>query len=132
MIIKPIDSTESDEWMKCTKLRGRILCGVCIEMDTPHMKEIIGKGKPSTENRKGEPDEWTFQLSRPVKLDFRNVITSYLEGKSGGKLKLQMMVRGHHRRQPYGPGRTKFKWIHIEPYWKGDKSAPIAERSYDM
>jgi len=128
-------SKEMEEWMQhSSKIHGRILCGVCIEMDTPHLSEAIARGptrSPGVDKR-GKPTRWIFELSRPVKVDLRQAVRSYMSGTGKGKLALQCLVRGHHKQQPYGPGSKSRKWIHVEPYWRGDEDSPIALRTHEL
>jgi len=122
----------SDDWLR-ERLFGRLIVGVCIEM-TKHRptpdNEAFGKRPPS--RARGLPTSWTFRLTRPVELDARPAIKDWLGGKRGGKLTLQSMVHGHHKMQPCGAGRPERKWIHIEPYWRGDPDAPIAQRPHKL
>jgi hypothetical protein len=47
------------------------------------------------------------------------------------KLKYKTLVRGHYRRQPYGPGRSLRKIIWIEPFERGKKNVgPIFGHNY--
>lgn len=64
-----------------------------------------------------------------VRVDCRSWVGDYVAG-NGTKVGVQFLVRGHHKRQVCGRGRVDRKWIHIEPYWKGDRDAPIAQRTH--
>jgi len=121
------------------KLLGRLLVGLCLELDTLPARERIAAGplQPSRKKKSRRPKDtppanWTFQVTRPVKVDVRDVVVSYVTGETHGKLSLQQCVRGHHKRQAYGPGFKDRKWIHIEPYWRGDPDSPIALRAHEL
>jgi hypothetical protein len=128
------------------KLLRRLLLNAIIETDRPLLREEIGKGRPvgrpagkpegkkHKDKRKKQKDEsvtvgaWNIVLRRDVKLDVRGWVTEYVKG--GGKSPLvQTLVRGHQKRQPYGPNHSLRKWIHIEAYWRGPEDAPVVVRS---
>lgn len=53
--------------------------------------------------------------------------------RTGAKLKVRFIVRGHFRRQLCGVGRLNYKTIWIKPFWKGPKSMSEAlTRTYDV
>ncbi len=115
------------------RLFGRLLLGACIELDQPKHRIVISNGPlPARARlaRSPEPKAWTFQLTRDVRVDCREWVTSYLSGKEGKSASIQSLVRGHHKRQPCGPEGKDRKWIHVEPYWRGPEDAPIAVRSH--
>lgn len=108
-------------------LLGRLILGLCAELDAPHTRDQIGdRAKRLLEPRTGPPKIWVTKVTRSVAFDLRPAVLRYLSGASGGTLSLQHVVRGHWKRQPHGAGRTARKWIHVEPYWRGDMNSPIA------
>ncbi len=114
-------------------LVGRLIVGLCIEFDTPHLRDCIARGPKNQQgfNRRGEPTSWTFTLGRPTRADLTEAVRAYVGGSgTSGKLKIQHMVRGHRKRQVCGPDGTERQWIHVEPYWRGDPDAPIAVRPH--
>jgi len=46
-------------------------------------------------------------------------------GDSGQKMNYRELIPGHWKMQPYGPNNSLRKYIHIDPYWRGPKDAPI-------
>lgn len=114
-------------------LLGRLILGVCIEMTrhrpSPDNESYLCRSKGSG---RGLPTSWVFRLTRPVKVDTRAAVKEWLGGQRGGKLSMQSMVHGHHKLQPCGPGNADRKWIHVEPYWRGDPDAPIAVRPHEI
>lgn len=114
---------------------GRLVFGVCAEMDAPSYRELIVIGPPPTPpQKKGRrrvwPTAWNFKIVRDVKLDLRSWVISFLSGAEGKKKQVQSLIRGHHKRQVWGTGRLLRKWIHIEPHWRGGEKDPIAVRSH--
>ncbi len=132
------ESGNSDTMAKSARRSLGMAChlalGIMLELDTPKMREQIGRGAPNKSKRRPgvEPKAWTFTLSRDVKVDVREAVRTYCLGGSGKSPTVQVLVRGHHKRQACGPGLSERKWIHIEPYWRGPEDAPIGVRSHVM
>jgi hypothetical protein len=126
----PID----DEEDRVAALLGRLVINVCLAMSNPeNVRAPKAKNKPrsSIKQRDGAPDIRTFQLGKPIELDCREVIREYvLHGskKARGGPSVQVLVRGHWKRQFHGAGRVDRKMIWIEPYWRGPEDAPILAR----
>ena len=122
-------------------LIGRLLLGVMIEVDNPDHRERIRRGppspstKPSNPRGRGlEPRTWTVEIRRDVRVDLRRWVREQIEGKTLGRPgkapSVQVLVRGHHKRQRCGPHGMERRWIHIEPYWRGPLDAPIGVREH--
>lgn len=120
--------------LRFNRLLGRLIAGICIELDQPKHVTIISNGPPKGKRpgRTGPPKSWTFTLGRDVRVDCREWVTRYLNGDDGTPLGVQSLVRGHHKRQAHGPSRSLRKWIHVEPYWRGPDDAPIVTRSHQL
>ena len=110
----------------------RVLVGMLLYMNTPRTHERIEV--ETTERRKlkkargGElPSLWAVKLSRPVKIDCRQWVRDYY-AKGGSSPSVQSLIRGHWKRQPFGPGMSERKWMFISPYWRGKSTDPIAVR----
>lgn len=133
----PFKSTERDEEAeRVMKLLGRLLLGCMIELDSDEHKKRVSRGPNASAtdslHRGGKiPSSWVFQIKRDVKVDVRAFVRDYVE-KGGKSLSVQCLVRGHRKRQPYGPKGSLRKWIHVEPYWKGPEDAPVALRSHKL
>lgn len=133
----PFNSDVRDpEVERIVQLLGRLLLGAMIEIDDESFKQRIERGPSSSaldhEHRKGKvPSTWNFIVKRDVKVDVRSYVREYAE-KGGRGLSVQCLVRGHRKRQPYGPKGSLRKWVHIEPYWKGPENAPIALRKHKV
>jgi len=50
--------------------------------------------------------------------------------RSGCKLEIRQYVRGHKKRQPFGPKRTERREIFIAPYWRGPEDGPEGGSRY--
>lgn len=72
----------------------------------------------------------TFKLCRSVAVDARQTVADYVSGHSSRVATVRSLVRGHWKQQSCGERGTQRKLIHIEPYWRGDESLPIAVRSH--
>jgi hypothetical protein len=113
-------------------LIGRLIVGVCVELDSP-LGDSAKSSRPSMHRTKrGEPTPWTFKLTRDVRVDVRQAVSDYACGIRRSSPTVQVLVRGHHKRQPHGKGGLLRKWVHIEPYWRGPEDAPIGVRSHRL
>lgn len=110
---------------------GRLVLGCCIELDGVKPERPSAGASRSARGRKGdEPTAWKFVLGRNVRSDCRDWVRGYLSGDRTNRVGVQTLVRGHHKRQPCGPGGVDRKWIHVEPYWRGPEDAPIPIRKH--
>lgn len=114
------------------RLLINLIVGVCIEMSRNENRsavECIGSMRNSVippQYRKDVP----FVLGRSVKVDVRDAVRAYAEGKQTSGHGVRTLVRGHHKRQPCGFKSMERKWIHVEPYWRGPEDAPVIVRSH--
>jgi hypothetical protein len=115
------------------ELLMRLLIGCILEMDSPRAREGVRTSaiarKKSREDKR--PTAWSFELKRDVKVDCRSWVRDYVSS-GGTSPSVRSLVRGHQKRQRYGPGGALRKWIHIEPYWKGPLDGPIAVRAHKI
>ena len=117
-------------------LGKRLVAGLLLAMqetsdvrvrDIPERAGGYRKGQ----REEGEPAHRMVVVGRPIKIDCREGIESYLRtGKAtrGGRPGLpvvQWIVRGHYRHQACGVGRLGRKLLWIRPFWKGKADAPI-------
>jgi len=89
------------------------------------------RAKKRKKTLKTSPTIWF--VGREVKLD-RKVIeeAKTLITRKKWQVKSRFTVRGHWRRQPYGPGKKKIKRIWIKPHWKGPKGARRLSHLYTV
>ena len=132
-IVKAESVAELGDTAKCDatgNLVARLVLGVCMEMTTSAYKGGSLRPQPvKRDGRTGEPQTWTFKLSRDVKVDCRAAVRDYCAGITHSAPSVQSLVRGHWRQQPCGKGRAERRNIFVEPYWRGPEGAPIALRS---
>lgn len=134
----------SDEVAPLLPFLARLLLGCMIEMDHPERKAEIAERETARDasekqrggkKKSGPPSAWSFELKRDVRVDLRDWVREQVArgaGGGGGKRMsaVRILVRGHHKRQPYGIGGLLRKWIHVEAYWRGDDAAPVGVRSH--
>lgn len=121
------------------RLLGRFLLNMIIEVDSPSYRNEIGRGPPRTSApKKGGrdkgalPSTWVVEVRREVKLDARAWVADYVRS-NGTSPSVQTLVRGHRKRQVYGPRSMSLRrWIHVEPYWRGPEDAPVVARTMVM
>jgi len=131
-----VELTDQDE--RVTSLIGRLIINVCLTMNDPSMVKEIGKSsKKSTPPRRrpGElPAVRTFQIGKPITMDFRNEVQTYVRYGTAARrqINIQVLVAGHFKHVVHGKGRQLRRWQWIEPYWKGDVEAPILIRPHKI
>lgn len=116
-----------------TELLGRLFVGLCAELNGhPLGLPVRHDGKGTKRRRHPFPRTHVFKLTRDVKLDVRAAVLAYARGERSQAPSVQVLVRGHWKRQPHGTGGTLRRLIHVEPYWRGPEDAPIGVRSHQM
>lgn len=124
-----------DRDQRVNLLISRLIVGVCLAMSSPTAAKKVGKGHRQDLRQReagAEPMVRVFQLGKPLNLDCRPALSDYVEGHKTTKLSVQLLVRGHWKRQPYGPKASLRKWMWREPYWRGPEDAPILQRPHVM
>jgi hypothetical protein len=119
---------------RASALIGRLVANSCLAMSDPTNlkapRPMSAKAKAKAQKR-GEPTVTTYVLGKPIKLDCRQVVAAYGRGERQAP-SVQVLVRGHWKRQPCGPRRVDRKVIHVEPYWRGPEDAPINVREVHL
>jgi len=123
-------------------LIGRLIISMCMALSDPDnyrkktckkQRKKYGKRLSQKFKRPDLPEVQTFVIGKPTKINCRDAIVEYAEGKTNrNSPTLRFLVRGHWRWQPYGPGKKMRKRIPIEPYWKGPDGAKILTRTILM
>jgi opacity protein-like surface antigen len=112
-------------------LVGRLLVGVCMEMDGRPNEASSSRGGSSKRKRASDqPTIRRYVLRRDVKVNLVQQVRDFVSGRVATSPTVQSLIRGHWKRQAHGPGGTERKWIHVEPYSRGPEDAPIAVRSH--
>jgi len=116
---------------------ARLILNTCLAFSDPLNVREVGKGhtkKASVSLARAAlepPPHRLFELGRPVTVDCREYVRSYVTGDRA-RLAVRLLVRGFWRNQPHGPGRELRRQQWIEPYWKGDVGAPILLRPHEL
>jgi hypothetical protein len=115
-------------------LLARLVINTCVAMTDSDNVRTIGKHRrASSEGSRRfskEPELRTYRVGKPIQLDVRPALTSYIRGETRNSPTVQFLVRGHWRDQACGPKLSRRKTIWIEPFWKGDPEAPINVRAH--
>lgn len=117
----------------------RLVVGLCLSMSDPdNVRErplVPGKLRKPTKRKNPRPTFRFFTVGIPTSVDCRAAVRAYAAGvepKPGKALALQMLVRGHWKRQHHGERNAKVKIIWVQPYWRGPDTAPILTRPHVM
>lgn len=116
---------------------ARLVAGLLLSLQhRENFKDRYYPYKPGKPGRQSEePAHRDVIVGRPIKVDCRASVARYIEhgvGNKSGKHApptVQVLVRGHYRRQVCGVGRSERKVIWIEPFWRGPDDAPILART---
>lgn len=127
-----------EEEDRVAALLGRLIINICLAMSNPeNVRAPKAKNSPhsSVKRRDGAPEVRTFQLGKPIALDCREAIKDYVlngpkKTRKGGTPSVQVLVRGHWKRQFFGEKRAQRRTIWVEPYWRGPEDAPILARPH--
>lgn len=124
---------------KVEVLVGRLIVALCLMRSDPaQFKERQEVYKPvEYRNKKkapqGAPNYRVFVDARPIEVDVRPALHSYLKGERNALPSVRTLVSGHLKLQPHGPHNSLRKLIWREPYWsRGLEGAPIAKRTVDI
>ena len=124
---------EESAVQRCVVMAKRLVAGLLLNLQHPPtftIKKI--EARPKSKHREAEPEHRIVTVGKPLEIDCREAVAEYIEhGKKGrkhGPPTVQVMVRGHYRRQVCGVGRMERKVIWIEPFWRGPEAALIQTR----
>jgi hypothetical protein len=113
-------------------LAKRLVAGLLLAMQ--HVDNFKSKTYPAREKRRDgrvaeEPAHRVVMVGKPISVDCRPAVADYLASgskrKNGAPPSVQVIVRGHYKRQVVGVGRKGRKVIWVQPYWRGPDGAPI-------
>jgi hypothetical protein len=122
-----------DEDAKLALLASRLIAGLLITLQfTDNFKERDVPAKRIGRDGREAPKHRVAFVGKPLKVDCRLEIKRYLGGRSSDNSpsSVQVLVRGHYKRQVVGTGRAGRRVIWVEPYWRGPEEAPILVRPY--
>jgi hypothetical protein len=132
-----VDQIAHDERLYITI--GRLVINTCLALSNPENVKEIGssheryRNRSAKDPRTGPPEQRVYQLGQPIKVDCRSAVKEWLGGhRKSSTVNVQFLVRGHWRNQAHGPKMALRSRRWIEPYWKGEKDAPIPLRSHKL
>ena len=116
--------------LRCAK---RLVIGLLLAMqhaDNFRERPKRQEASSSRKDKRDDPDHRVVFVGRPLKVDCRAAVSRFLTAGKGkrGPQTVQVLVRGHQKRQVFGPKNSLRKVILISPYFKGDENAPILSR----
>lgn len=132
------DNVGQDERMFL--LIGNLILNVCEALTNPdYVREHGGSHEKyrarERQGKKGasgmaEPEARTYVLGKPIKIDCREHLRSYVEGtRENREVTVSFLVRGHFK--PKLSERIK-RLVFIEPYLKRKDQAPILIREHQL
>jgi hypothetical protein len=129
------DAYSIGEEQRAHALMQRLVAGLLLAMQSPEnfkarsVARVIAARKGG---REGAPEHRYIHVGRSLIIDLREQVKNYLRHGSNkrghGPPTVQVLVRGHYRRQVHGEGRLLRKVIWIEPFWRGPEEAVISVR----
>ncbi len=126
---------DDDQENRIAMLVSRLVIGVCVMMTEKanYVERPIDLSKkigPFASRFQKMPESRLYTLGKPTKVDFRQAVRAFVEGRSRGAMTVQRLVAGHYKRQPYGPNSSLRKWIFRQPYWQGPSDGPVLVRPH--
>jgi len=113
-------------------LARRLVAGLLLAMND--QCNFRTKSFPAkTKHGRNEPEHRVAFVGRPISVDCKKEIESFLssnQDSSHGMPSVQVLVRGHHKRQVVGIHRSGRRIIWVQPYWRGPEDAPILVRPH--
>lgn len=120
-------------WARGQRMCRRLVVGLLYAMQ--HTNNFRDTGprtfRDATRVPREDPKHRNVFIGKPMSTDARAVVAHHvLEGTKHAPPAVQVLVRGHYKRQVIGIGRGGRKVIWVEPYWRGPEDAPILARPY--
>lgn len=126
-----VPGVHEGELKRVLRLAKRLVVGLVLSMQhRANFRERVSPARHHPKTREREaPEHRVTTIGRPISVDCRAAVRKFIaEGPRAGKsapASVQVLVRGHFKRQVVGVGRHGRKVIHVEPYWRGPEDAPI-------
>jgi hypothetical protein len=120
---------------RCLVLAKRLVAGLLLNLQhPPNFKTRTAPARAKTKGREAEPEHRIVTVGKPIAIDCREAVREYIEhgpkrGRRAGPPTVQVMVRGHYRRQVCGVRRLERKVVWISPFWRGPEAALIQTRA---
>jgi hypothetical protein len=110
----------------------RLVTGLLLAIQAERFTDRIVRGKHRLGKVRRDPDHRVVCVGAPVRVDVRDAVSAYLNDGDGSKRSpptVQVLVRGHYKRQVCGLGGAERRIIWVEPYWRGPEDALILTRT---
>ena len=108
----------------------RAVIGLLLTMQhTTNFRAKAYTGVTRGQYRDTPPPHRVIFIGKPLRIDCSQAVRDAAAGRRSAP-SVQTLVRGHVKRQVFGPGRVGRKVVWIEPYWRGPEDAPILSRPY--
>ena len=118
----------------CLYLDAQLQEGGLPERYIHNPKKKKRRDKPGRAMGPAMPPAWILGQDIKLSAELRGAAAQMARPKSQQRaewtLQSQHVVRGHWKKQMYGPGRTLRKRIRVEPYWRGPRLAEAVLRSF--
>lgn len=93
------------------------------------IEEVTKTKKSKKQKKRGDTRppirRFLARTTVPLKWEMRDAAQYTTNQGERKRLNERIVVKGHWRRQPYGPGRKQRKLVYIQPYRKGEEGAPV-------
>lgn len=119
---------------RCFVMAKRLVAGLLLNLQhPPNYKIRVVEERTKSLKRQAEPEHRIVTIGKPLEIDCRPAVKEYIEhgpkkGRKHSAPTVQVMVRGHYKRQVCGVGRLQRKVIWIEPFFRGPEAALIQTR----
>lgn len=114
--------SEKRFWIVASRIVGGVM--LAIEAAKRTGQSSYSPKPPRVKHGSVRPN--SFALGSPLKIDCRESIADFVQGRRRSAPSVTTLVRGHWTHQPYGPGAQLRRLQWIQPYWRG--AGPILMR----
>ena len=134
----PLNLPHEDYDRAVTVLIGRLIVNTIMAFQEVGNVTTTKSSKRANRpiSQKHPPHTRVFKIGKPIKLDVRPALREYLDtcgkGRKSSSPSVRFLVRGHKRRQAYGPKHSLRKIVWVMPYWKGPEEAPVLTRTHEF
>lgn len=119
-------ATEADGDDGIIEMCKRAVVGLLLTMQhTAFFRTKAFSGVSRGKYRDAPPPHRVIFIGRPIALDCTQAVRDRASGRRNSTPSVQVLVRGHYKRQVVGIGRAGRKVVWVKPYWRGPEDAPI-------
>jgi hypothetical protein len=102
------------------RLVQRLVAGVALSIAAERASKPGAYAARPRREKHGLPRANEFVLGKPLKLDCRQAIRDFLQGKRATSPTVTTLVRGHWRHQTHGPHHSLRRLQWIQPFFRGE------------